>query len=59
MAGINPIVRSLVGMLFGASLMPGTYPDALKHYQEAHRIRPDKMVHIVGMAEALHKVGPC
>eukprot|EP00798_Chlamydomonas_sp_ICE-L_P021566 gene21566-28560_t len=57
MAGINPIVRSLIGMIFGATLMPGTYPEALKHYREAQRIRPGALVHTVGVAEALYKLG--
>ena len=57
MAGINFVVRSLVKLLYGAALPPGTYADALERFDSAVALAPARLIHRVERGRALLKLG--
>ncbi|KAJ9512715.1 hypothetical protein QJQ45_019007 [Haematococcus lacustris] len=57
MAGLNGMVRALVRLLYGTTLMQGSYAEALEHYKTASTLAPRTLVHRVEYGRTLHKVG--
>ena len=57
MAGLNAVARTLIKWFFGASLMQGTYTDALKHYRIASDLCPSRAIHTVEIGRTLLKLG--
>jgi hypothetical protein len=51
MAGLNAMVRTLVRVLYGATLMSGSYQQALVHFRTACELAPDMLIHRVEYGE--------
>jgi hypothetical protein len=51
MAGLNGMVRTLVRMLYGATLMSGSYQQALLHFRTASELAPHMLIHRVEYGE--------
>ena len=45
MAQLNVVVRTLIRVMWGTALPPGTHADALLSYNEAVRLNPNRLVH--------------
>jgi succinate dehydrogenase hydrophobic anchor subunit len=56
MAGLNAVARTVVRLLFGASLMAGSYHAALGHYRTATDLAPRTLAHRVELGRTLAKV---
>jgi tetratricopeptide (TPR) repeat protein len=57
MAQINFVVRQLVRLVYGASLAPGTFPDALAEFEAAAALAPGRLIHRVELGRCLMRVG--
>mmetsp|Transcript_32574 Transcript_32574/g.71909 ORF Transcript_32574/g.71909 Transcript_32574/m.71909 type:complete len:443 (+) Transcript_32574:245-1573(+) len=57
MAGINPVVRTLVRWLYGTALMQGRYQDALEHFRTAAQLCPERVIHRVELGRTMWKLG--
>jgi len=57
MASINAVVRTVVRLMYGASLMSGSYAQALEHYRTAAQLGPRVLVHRVELGRTLYKLG--
>jgi hypothetical protein len=57
MAQISFVVRQLIRLVYGASLAPGTFADALSEYQAAVALAPARLIHRVELGRVLLKVG--
>lgn len=57
MAQINFVVRQLVRLVYGASLAPGTFTDALSEFQAAVEINPNKLIHRVELGRTYLRLG--
>jgi hypothetical protein len=57
MAQINFVVRQLIRLVYGASLAPGTFADALSEYQAAVSLNPSKLIHRVELGRTLLRLG--
>ena len=53
MASLNWAQRQLVKLIFGDKYRPGTVESALTWYEEAARLRPDRLIHKVEAAHCL------
>ncbi|GFH32576.1 uncharacterized protein HaLaN_31817 [Haematococcus lacustris] len=51
------MVRALVRLLYGTTLMQGSYAEALEHYKTASTLAPRTLVHRVEYGRTLHKMG--
>jgi hypothetical protein len=49
MANLNTIVRTLIRLMYGADLPPGTHREALEHYRTATRLAPTRLIHRCGL----------
>lgn len=56
MAQVNPVARYLIRIIFGASLMQGSFPEALHHYRTAAHLCPTRVIHQVEVGRTLLKV---
>lgn len=45
MANLNGIVRTLIRLMYGTDLAPGTHLEALNHYRRASELNPNRLVH--------------
>jgi hypothetical protein len=45
MANLNGIVRTLIRLMYGTDLAPGTHLEALNHYRRAAELNPQRLVH--------------
>ena len=45
MANLNSIARTLIRLMYGATLPAGTHREALEHYRIASRLAPARMIH--------------
>ncbi|GIL73960.1 hypothetical protein Vretimale_5093 [Volvox reticuliferus] len=57
MASVNAVVRTLIQMLYGTSLMAGSYREAALCYETAVRIRPNYLIHRVELGRTYWKLG--
>ncbi|GLC45953.1 hypothetical protein PLESTB_001200800 [Pleodorina starrii] len=57
MASVNAVVRTLIQMLYGTSLMAGSYREAALCYETAVRLRPDYLIHRVELGRTYWKLG--
>ena len=57
MAQINPLLRTLVRIMYGTALSPGTHADALASYQRATALAPHRLIHRVEAGKALLALG--
>lgn len=57
MAGLNFVLRALVRVVYGTSLYPGSYEDALVEFKQAAELAPHRLVHRVEVGRTLHKLG--
>ncbi|EFJ42267.1 hypothetical protein VOLCADRAFT_97641 [Volvox carteri f. nagariensis] len=57
MASVNAVVRTLIQMLYGTSLMAGSYREAALCFEAAVRIRPDFLIHRVELGRTYLKLG--
>jgi len=57
MAQINFVVRQLIKLVYGASLAPGTFADAVSEYQAAVALNPGKLIHRVELGRVYLKLG--
>jgi hypothetical protein len=57
MAQINFVVRQLIKLVYGASLAPGTFADALTEYQTAVALNPGSLIHRVELGRVYLKLG--
>jgi tetratricopeptide (TPR) repeat protein len=57
MAQINFVVRQLIRLVYGASLAPGTFADALTEYQTAVALNPTKLIHRVELGRTYLRLG--
>jgi hypothetical protein len=57
MAQINFVVRQLIKFIYGASLAPGTFSDALLSYQSAVQLNPARLIHRVELGRTYLKLG--
>lgn len=57
MAGLNAFVRTLVHLLFGQSLMSGSYAEALKAFETADALAPGRAIHAVEIGRVCLKMG--
>eukprot|EP00955_Chlamydomonas_euryale_P047527 353707-Chlamydomonas_euryale.AAC.9 len=56
MAQLGPFARYLIKILFGTSLMNGSFPEALEHYRTARELNPERLIHRVEVGRLLMKV---
>ena len=45
MAQINVVLRTLVRIMYGTALMPGTRADALASFRRAAELAPQRLIH--------------
>ncbi|KIZ05425.1 hypothetical protein MNEG_2537 [Monoraphidium neglectum] len=57
MAQINWAVRQLIKIVYGASLAPGTFPDALAEFRAAADLAPGRLIHRVQVGRTLARLG--
>jgi tetratricopeptide (TPR) repeat protein len=57
MAQLNFVVRSLVRLVYGADLQPGTYGEAADAYVRAVRLNPSKLIHRVELGRTYARLG--
>ncbi|GFR51294.1 hypothetical protein Agub_g13655, partial [Astrephomene gubernaculifera] len=57
MASVNAVVRTIIQMLYGTSLMAGSYRDAAACYETAVRLRPEYLIHRVELGRTYWKLG--
>ncbi|GAB4820700.1 hypothetical protein N2152v2_007746 [Parachlorella kessleri] len=57
MAQINPFLRTLVRVMYGTALSPGTHTDALASYQRAQELAPQRLIHRVEAGKVLAALG--
>ncbi|KAI8476188.1 MAG: hypothetical protein J3K34DRAFT_455925 [Monoraphidium minutum] len=57
MAQINFVVRQLIKLVYGASLAPGTFEDALSAFSSAASLNPSKLIHRVELGRTLLRLG--
>jgi tetratricopeptide (TPR) repeat protein len=57
MASLNFVMRTLVRLVYGAALAPGTYGEALDCFCSAALLAPERLIHRVEMARAFSKLG--
>jgi len=58
MAQINVVARTLIRIIFGTSLMNGTYQEALQFYRTAAELSPSRVIHRVEVGRTLLKCVP-
>ncbi len=59
MANLNSIVRTLIRLMYGAELPPGTHAESLQHYRAACALNPTRLVHKCAHAHAHDSVPAC
>ncbi len=57
MAQLNFVVRGLVRVLYGTSLIPGSVPEALASYTRAAELNPTRLVHRVEVGRMCERMG--
>lgn len=57
MAQINPLLRTLVRLMYGTTLSPGTHADALASYVRAVELAPQRLIHRVEQGKVLMALG--
>ena len=57
MSKLNVVVRTIVRVMYGTSLAPGNKEDALKSYQKAIDLAPDRLIHYVETGRVLLELG--
>lgn len=57
MAQINPILRTLVRLMYGTALSPGTHAEALASFQRAAQLNPRRLIHRVEEGKVLMHLG--
>lgn len=57
MAGLNVFVRACIRYVFGTEFRPGTMEDALRCYEAAKALRPDRIIHRVELARCYEHFG--
>ena len=57
MAQINPILRTLVRLMYGTALSPGTHAEALASFQRAQELNPRRLIHRVEAGKVLLALG--
>lgn len=57
MAGLNLFCRAFVRVVYGTSLSPGSYHQALEAFAKAHSLRPDRVIHKVLLGKTYIKLG--
>jgi hypothetical protein len=53
MAQINPLLRTLVRLMYGTSLSPGTHTEALASFERAMTLNPARLIHKVEAGKVL------
>lgn len=57
MANLNVVVRTLVRVMYGTALAPGSHHDALESYQTAVSLAPARLIHRVELGRTLDRLG--
>lgn len=57
MSKLNVVVRTIVRVMYGTELQPGTKEDALKSYNKAIELAPERLVHKVEAGRVLLELG--
>lgn len=57
MAQLNFVVRGLVRVLYGTTLIPGSVPEALASYTRAAELNPGRLVHRVEVGRMCERLG--
>lgn len=57
MASVNAMVRTIIQMFYGTSLMAGSYREAALCFEAASQLRPDRLIHRVELGRTYLKLG--
>ena len=57
MAGLNILCRTIVRVVYGTSLSPGSYSSALEAFRKAHDLNPERVIHKVLLGKTYLKLG--
>eukprot|EP00208_Stichococcus_sp_RCC1054_P007498 CAMPEP_0206135816 /NCGR_PEP_ID=MMETSP1473-20131121/1081_1 /ASSEMBLY_ACC=CAM_ASM_001109 /TAXON_ID=1461547 /ORGANISM="Stichococcus sp, Strain RCC1054" /LENGTH=413 /DNA_ID=CAMNT_0053527929 /DNA_START=227 /DNA_END=1469 /DNA_ORIENTATION=+ len=57
MAQLNFVVRTMIRVVFGTALAPGSHEEALDAFQRAVDLNPDRLIHRVELARSALRVG--
>ncbi|GAX80394.1 hypothetical protein CEUSTIGMA_g7833.t1 [Chlamydomonas eustigma] len=57
MAQLNAVVRTLIRICFGTTLMEGSFSEALSCYRKAAELNPGRVIHRVEIGRTLIKLG--
>eukprot|EP01023_Acetabularia_acetabulum_P016161 TRINITY_DN17982_c0_g1_i5.p1 TRINITY_DN17982_c0_g1~~TRINITY_DN17982_c0_g1_i5.p1 ORF type:complete len:410 (-),score=46.96 TRINITY_DN17982_c0_g1_i5:508-1737(-) len=57
MAGLNVVVRTIIRLLFGTNLDPGSYEDALQCFKQAEKLNPHRQLTQVQLGKVYRKLG--
>lgn len=57
MSQVNFVVRTMIRVVFGTALKPGTLQEALEAYQKAAELNPGRLIHRVELARTALRLG--
>lgn len=57
MAGLNVLCRAFVRVVYGQTIAPGSYEEALKEFEIANKLKPDRLIHKIQLGKTHVKLG--
>lgn len=57
MAGLNVLCRAFVRVVYGQTMSPGSYQEALKEFEIANRLNPERLIHKIQLGKTHMKLG--